>query len=117
MVWVEDLEKLNHETSCSVTKQAVQTWLPAVRESDLALIFPTFPDSKKFALRAGPREPHFPICSLPGVGERLYSSQVFKIQKTIRRRKGCSSPLVQCYPQPYPSVFVDAKETNPMELG
>ena len=59
VVGVEDLEK--------ITKQAGQTWLPAVEESDLALIFPTFPDSKKSAVsRAGSKELHFPICSLPG---------------------------------------------------
>lgn len=107
---MEDLEKLNHQTA--------QTWLPAVRESDLAFIFPTFPVSKKSALsRAGPREPHFLICFLPGSLGKVNSSQAFKIQKTIWRTKGCYSPLVQRYPQSHPSVFVDAKETNPMELG
>lgn len=52
-----------------------------------------------------------------GVWERLYSSQAFMIQKTVWRREGCCSLLFECHPQPHPSVFIDAKETNPMELG
>lgn len=43
-----------------ITKQAAQTWRPAVEESDLALIFPTFPDSKKPSLsRLGLGSPIF----------------------------------------------------------
>ena len=34
----------------------------------------------------------------------------------LYRERGCYSPLFQC-PQPHLSVFVDAKETNPMKLG
>lgn len=51
------------------------------------------------------------VCtSSRGVWERLHSSQA------VQRKEGCYSPLFQ-HPQPHLSVFVDAKQTNPMKLG
>lgn len=64
-----------------------------------------------------PGSPIFQSVLVLGVLEQLYSSQASKKRKTVWRRERCYSLLFRCGPQSHPSVFIDAKETNPMELG
>lgn len=64
-----------------------------------------------------PGSPIFQSVLILGVLEQLYSFQASKKRKTVWRRERCYSLLFQCCPQSHPSVFIDAKETNPMELG
>lgn len=64
-----------------------------------------------------PGSPIFQPVLILGVLEQLYSSQASKKRKTVWRRERCYSLLFQCCPQSHLSVFIDAKETNPMELG
>lgn len=66
--------------------------------------------------RAGPRKLPFPTCYLLG-GVGKLSSQAFNIQKAAWRMEDCYSVLFQIFSQLHPSVLVDAKGTNPIELG
>lgn len=86
--------------------------------SDLSLTSFAFPIQRSLLL-AGllPESPIFQSVLVLGVLEQLYSSQASRKRKTVWRRERCYSLLFRCGPQSHPSVFIDAKETNPMELG